>query len=79
MRGHGANPMILIKRAYETQAKSDGVRYLVDRLWPRGISKEALAIKDWLKDASPRNDLRKRFHNNPTSSGRVPPAILRRT
>jgi uncharacterized protein YeaO (DUF488 family) len=58
--------MILIKRAYEAPSRSDGVRYLVDRLWPRGITKEALAIRDWLKDASPSNDLRKRFHNNPT-------------
>jgi Uncharacterized conserved protein len=41
------------------------VRYLVDRLWPRGVTKESLRIEAWLKDASPSNDLRKRFHGAP--------------
>jgi uncharacterized protein YeaO (DUF488 family) len=62
----GGNEVISIKRAYESPASSDGVRYLVDRLWPRGITKDALAIQEWLKDASPSNELRKRFHDNPT-------------
>jgi uncharacterized protein YeaO (DUF488 family) len=58
--------MIQIKRAYDPPSSNDGIRYLVDRLWPRGVTKVALAIEAWLKDASPSNDLRKRFHNNPT-------------
>ncbi len=51
--------MIMIKRAYDDVEESDGRRFLVDRLWPRGIRKEALQIEAWLKDASPSPDLRK--------------------
>jgi uncharacterized protein YeaO (DUF488 family) len=58
--------MIQIKRAYEPASSEDGVRYLVDRLWPRGVTKVALALEAWVKEASPSNDLRRRFHNNPT-------------
>lgn len=57
--------MIQIKRAYEEPSAKDGVRFLVDRLWPRGITKKELHIEAWLKDAAPRNELRKRFHGNP--------------
>ena len=58
--------MIQVKRAYEAPSSSDGVRFLVDRLWPRGITKESLQIEAWLKDASPSNELRKRFHGDPS-------------
>ncbi len=58
--------MVQIKRAYEAVSSKDGIRYLVDRLWPRGVTKAALEIEVWTKDASPSNELRKRFHNNPT-------------
>lgn len=51
--------MIKIKRAYEPVEKSDGVRILVDRLWPRGKSKHELAIDEWLKEVSPSTELRK--------------------
>lgn len=56
--------MIQVKRAYEAPSRADGVRFLVDRLWPRGITKESLSIEAWLKDAAPSNDLRKRFHHD---------------
>jgi uncharacterized protein YeaO (DUF488 family) len=58
--------MIQVKRAYEAPSNKDGVRFLVDRLWPRGMTKEHLQIEAWLKDASPSNDLRKRFHGDPS-------------
>ena len=50
-----------IKRAYEPAEKGDGVRILVDRLWPRGIKKGAFDL--WLKDVAPSNDLRNWFHH----------------
>jgi uncharacterized protein YeaO (DUF488 family) len=57
--------MLALKRAYEPPAKADGCRILVDRLWPRGVSKDAAKIDLWLKDLSPSGDLRKRFHGKP--------------
>lgn len=57
--------MIRIRRAYEPPAKSDGHRFLVDRLWPRGITKEKLAIEAWTKDAAPSNELRHWYHHDP--------------
>lgn len=56
--------MIGIKRAYEAPGKADGTRFLVDRLWPRGVKKEALSIKSWLKDVAPSNELRKWYHHD---------------
>lgn len=52
---------IRIKRAYETAAADDGNRFLVDRLWPRGINKKALALTAWLKDIAPSDALRRWF------------------
>lgn len=52
---------IRIKRVYEPSEPSDGVRILVDRLWPRGLSKEDAAIAIWAKNCSPSSDLRKWF------------------
>ena len=54
--------MIRVKRAYDLPAKADGARVLVDRLWPRGCTKEALALDAWAKGATPSSDLRKAFH-----------------
>ncbi len=54
-----------IKRAYEEAAADDGYRVLVDRLWPRGIRKEALIIDAWAKDLAPSADLRKWFQHDP--------------
>ncbi|WP_097140711.1 DUF488 domain-containing protein [Rhizobium subbaraonis] len=56
---------IRLKRVYEPAAGTDGTRILVDRLWPRGISKAKAGIDLWLKDLSPSDDLRKRFHARP--------------
>lgn len=57
--------MIKLKRAYEKPEKSDGKRILVDRLWPRGISKEELHLDKWLKDIAPSDKLRKLFSHDP--------------
>lgn len=54
---------IKIKRAYENPASDDGIRVLVDRLWPRGITKESLKLDYWLKEVAPSNELRKWFHH----------------
>ena len=56
---------IQTKRAYDAPAASDGARYLVDRLWPRGVKRENLDVKDWLKEVAPSNDLRKWFAHDP--------------
>ena len=53
--------MIKIKRVYEAAAEDDGFRILVDRLWPRGISKEKAKIDLWLKEVAPSDELRKWF------------------
>ncbi|HUH91115.1 MAG TPA: DUF488 domain-containing protein [Lysobacter sp.] len=56
---------IRLKRAYEKPADADGVRILVDRLWPRGVSKEAAALDQWMKDIAPSSALRKWFGHDP--------------
>ena len=56
---------IAIKRAYEPPAATDGFRILVDRLWPRGLSKESAHIDLWLKDIAPSTELRKWFAHDP--------------
>ncbi len=57
--------MIKIKRVYEKPEKSDGFRILVDRLWPRGLSKEKAKVDLWLKDIAPSDGLRKLFGHDP--------------
>ncbi|MBP6916949.1 DUF488 domain-containing protein [Candidatus Saccharibacteria bacterium] len=57
--------MITIKRVYQNYEPSDGFRVLIDRLWPRGISKEKAKIDLWLKDIAPSNELRKWFNHEP--------------
>jgi uncharacterized protein YeaO (DUF488 family) len=54
-----------IKRVYEPRASEDGERHLVDRLWPRGLKKEALVLTDWLKDVAPSEKLRRWFGHDP--------------
>lgn len=56
---------ILLKRAYESPEPSDGFRILVDRLWPRGVSKDAAQIDWWFKDIAPSTSLRKWFGHDP--------------
>jgi uncharacterized protein YeaO (DUF488 family) len=57
--------MIRTKRVYEPASTSDGPRFLVERLWPRGIKKEALRMEAWLKDAAPSPALRQWFSHDP--------------
>lgn len=54
-----------VKRVQEGPADDDGARWLVDRLWPRGISKERAALDDWLKDVAPSPELREWFGHDP--------------
>ncbi len=56
---------IRIQRAYEKPGKSDGTRFLVERLWPRGVKKDALHLDAWLKDVAPSAELRKWFNHQP--------------
>jgi len=56
---------VSLKRAYEKPSRSDGTRVLVDRLWPRGLTKQAAALDAWLKDVAPSNGLRRWFHARP--------------
>jgi uncharacterized protein YeaO (DUF488 family) len=57
--------LLKTKRAYEPAEASDGIRFLVERLWPRGIKREKLEIKAWLKDVAPSPALRKWFAHDP--------------
>ena len=57
--------MIKLKRIYEKPLKEDGFRILVERLWPRGFTKERAAINLWLKDIAPSSELRKWFGHDP--------------
>ena len=57
--------MINIKRAYEASKPTDGARYLVDALWPRGVKKEGLRIEGWLKATAPSKGLRQWFGHEP--------------
>lgn len=56
---------VVVKRVYEVASSSDGVRVLVDRLWPRGLKKDDAAVKFWLRELAPSNELRQWFHANP--------------
>jgi uncharacterized protein YeaO (DUF488 family) len=56
---------VVIKRAYDGVADSDGYRVLVDRLWPRGVKKELLALDEWDKDVAPSGELRVWFGHDP--------------
>src|SRR5437879_2058467 len=57
--------MIRVKRVYEPAEKSDGARFLIDHLWPRGVKKEALHVERWMKSVSPSNQLRSWFGHEP--------------
>jgi uncharacterized protein YeaO (DUF488 family) len=56
---------IALKRVYEPATRTDGTRILVDRLWPRGLSKAQAAVDEWLRDLAPSDELRKWFHAQP--------------
>jgi uncharacterized protein YeaO (DUF488 family) len=57
--------MIHLKRVYEMPSSDDGVRILVERLWPRGLTKAKAAVDSWIKDVAPSPDLRKWFGHDP--------------
>ncbi len=57
--------MIRLKRVYEPAEKADGRRFLVERLWPRGVSKDSLKVDAWLKDVAPSAGLRQWFSHDP--------------
>ena len=54
-----------VKRVYAPSDEGDGLRILVDRLWPRGLAKQEARVDLWLRDAAPSNELRRRFHSHP--------------
>ena len=56
---------VQLKRVYDEPAESDGFRVLVDRLWPRGVTRERASIDLWLKDVAPSPDLRTQWHSDP--------------
>ncbi len=56
---------IKLRRAYDPAERTDGVRILVDRLWPRGLSRDDACIDQWVKDLAPSNELRKWFGHDP--------------
>ena len=60
-----AKPTIQTRRVYEPAAPDDGLRVLVDRVWPRGLSRQQARIDRWLKDAAPSTALRRWFHHDP--------------
>ena len=57
---------VAVKRIYDPPITSDGIRVLVDRLWPRGLSKSRARVDEWLKNLAPSDELRKWFHEHPS-------------
>jgi uncharacterized protein YeaO (DUF488 family) len=57
--------IVKVKRVYESIQRSDGTRFLVERLWPRGMKKEQLKLDAWLKDVAPSDSLRRWFGHDP--------------
>lgn len=57
--------MIVIKRAYDSPSSTDGARILVDRLWPRGITKQKAQVEKWMRELGPSNELRQFFGHDP--------------
>ena len=62
-----AGKRVTVKRVYDKPARGDGYRVLVDRLWPRGLSKSQAALHVWLRDLAPSDELRRWFHARPES------------
>lgn len=58
--------MIKVKRVYDSPAEDDGARFLVDRLWPRGVAKETLRLDGWLREVAPSDELRRWFGHDPS-------------
>jgi uncharacterized protein YeaO (DUF488 family) len=68
---------IQMKRIYEPVQDSDGLRILVDRIWPRGMSKERACLDDWMKSVTPSPELRKWFNHEPAKFARFQEAYLK--
>lgn len=69
-RGKGGTVVpIMLKRVYEEAAPADGYRVLVDRLWPRGVTKQEARLDEWIREASPSDELRKWTHGDPSRWG----------
>ncbi|MEU6847480.1 DUF488 family protein [Streptomyces sp. NPDC046716] len=64
MSTHAQPDRIAVRRVYDPPAPADGTRLLVDRLWPRGISKERAAVDEWLRDIAPSKELRTWYHED---------------
>ncbi|MDN5853686.1 MAG: DUF488 family protein [Actinomycetia bacterium] len=60
-----STPQIDVKRVYDDRADSDGTRILVDRMWPRGMRKDAADLDDWNKDVAPSSELRRWYGHDP--------------
>ena len=60
---------IRVRRIYDAPAVDDGARVLVDRLWPRGVSKERAQLTEWCKEIAPSTELRKWYHHDPAAFG----------
>ena len=69
VRPRAIRPNVRLKRVYAPAEPSDGVRILVDRLWPRGLRKSSAAIDHWLKELAPSTELRKWFGHEPSRWG----------
>jgi uncharacterized protein YeaO (DUF488 family) len=65
MNSHGEKMPIEVKRIYEAAEPGDGVRILIDRLWPRGLAREGAKLDAWLKEIAPSTELRKWFGHDP--------------
>lgn len=65
----GETPVIRIRRIYEAPSPKDGLRILVDRLWPRGVSKQAAQLDEWLKAVAPSTGLRRWYGHDPARFG----------
>ena len=61
--------MIIIRRIYDPEKPGEHYKVLIDRLWPRGISKEKAGWDEWMKEISPSTELRKWFHHDPSRWG----------
>lgn len=59
-------PKICVKRIYDPPSAGDGARFLVDRLWPRGMKRSNVALAGWLKEVAPSNELRRWFGHDPS-------------
>jgi uncharacterized protein YeaO (DUF488 family) len=57
---------VRLKRAYEPAARSDGYRVLIDRIWPRGVTREAAQLDEWARDLAPSTELRRWFAHEPS-------------